>query len=178
MTGDATHPTNHPNPAFRFTLDWQAMQARDAAAIRAFWRREGAFDDEAQMSARLPQIVMHASTVDNEIAAVCTAIALTPPQLGQPMYYWRTFVGTRWRSTPLVMQLLKRSCGFLEEYARNNDYPCIGVLLELENARFRDKGRVAQWWNPPFAYIGRSPRGLDLRVHYFKGARLKVPAAT
>jgi hypothetical protein len=164
------------DPAFRYTLDWQAMQPHDADAIRAFWLREGALNDEAQMKARLPQIVMHATTPEGDIAGVCTAIAATPAQLGQPMYYWRTFVGAHWRSTPLVMQLLKRSCTFLEEFARSNDYPCIGILLELENARFRDKGRAAQWWNPRFTYIGRSPRGLDVRVHYFKGARLK-PAA-
>jgi hypothetical protein len=160
-------------PVFRYALDWQAMEADVADSIRAFWRNEGAFNDEPQMAARLQQIVMHATTPDGVIAGVCTAVAATPAQLGQPMYYWRTFVGARWRSTPLVMQLLKRSCVFLEEFARNNDYPCIGILLELENPRFRDKGRTAVWWNPRFTYIGRSPRGLDVRVHYFKGARLK-----
>ncbi|MFI4969392.1 MAG: hypothetical protein ACHP7D_04245, partial [Lysobacterales bacterium] len=61
---------------------------------------------------------------------------------------------------------------------RANGYPCIGILLELENTRFRDKGRMAAWWSPRFVYIGRSTRGLDLRVHYFRGARLKPPAAS
>jgi hypothetical protein len=121
---------------------------------------------------------MQALSPEGEVAGVCTAAAATPPQLGQPVWYWRTFVGVRWRSTPLVMNLLKRSCTLLGDHARANDWPCIGILLELENTRFRDKGRAAVWWNPRFTYIGRSARGLDLRVHYFHGARLKPPPAT
>lgn len=158
---------------FEYVVDWRAMLPADADAIRAFWHNERALTDETQISERLQQVVMHARTAQGEIAGVCTAVNATPPQLGQPFYFWRTFIGVRWRSTPLVMSLLKRSCALLEEYAIAQGYPCIGVLLELENTRFRNKGRMAVWSNPHFAYIGRSQRGLDLRAHYFKGAKLK-----
>ncbi|HEY0180156.1 MAG TPA: hypothetical protein VGC30_11075 [Dokdonella sp.] len=161
--------------AFRFVVDWQALDAASADAIRAFWQREGAIVDPAQIAQRLPQVVMHATTADGEVAGVCTALLATPPMLAQPFYYWRTFVGARWRRTQLVMMLLKRSCTLLEDYAARHGHPAIGVLLELENERFRERGRMAVWWNPRFVYIGRSARGLDLRVHYFKGARLKPP---
>ena len=166
-------PESTPNGVFRFVDDWQAMQPADAEAIRSFWRREGAISDDAQMDERLKQVVMHAVTPEGEVAGVCTALPMTHPQIGQPLYYWRTFVGARWRSTALVMRLLKRSCVRLEAYVQTNGGPCIGVLLELENSRFRDKGRMAAWWNPRFVYVGRSPRGLDLRVLYFKGAKLR-----
>lgn len=162
--------------AFEYVVDWPSIRPADADAVRAFWRSEGALTDEAQMDQRLQQIVLHALDADGRVAGVCTAVAATPPALGQPLYFWRCFVGAQWRSTPLVMSLLKRSCVQLEEYAAAHGHPCIGILLELENARFRDKGRAAVWWNPRFTYIGRSARGLDLRVHYFKGARLKPPA--
>jgi hypothetical protein len=163
---------------FRFARDWQALQPAAAAAIRAFWLREGALTDEAGIEQRLLQVVMHALDPDGRVAGVCTAVAVTPPRLGQPVYYWRTFIGAEWRSSSLVMRLLKRSTALLEEHARCNDYPCIGVLLELENARFSVRGRAATWYNPPFVYIGLCPRGLDRRVMYFKGARLKPVAAT
>jgi hypothetical protein len=159
-----------------FVVGWPEVGADDAAAIKAFWRAEGALNDEAAMDQRVKQVVMHARTRDGEVAGVCTAVPMTPARLGQPMYYWRTFVGARWRASPLVMSLLKRSCVLLEEHARAHDYPCIGVLLELENDRFRKRGRMATWFNPRFVYIGRSDRGLDLRALYFKGARLKEPA--
>jgi hypothetical protein len=170
-----SEPDSSAEPAFRYVNDWQSMQPADAEAIHAFWVREGAINDEAQIKERLKQVVMHALSADGSVAGVCTAIPSTPQQLGQPVYYWRTFVGAQWRSTPLVMSLLKRSCTLLEDYARAHEYPCIGVFLELENARFREKGRMAQWWSPRFVFIGRSNRGLDMRVHYFKGAKLKSP---
>jgi hypothetical protein len=163
-----------PPARFTFVVDWPAPSAESGDAIRAFWKREGAFTDEAQMSARLPQVVMHALTPDGEVAGVCTAVVMTPPHLAQPVYYWRTFVGKTWRATSLVMMLLKRSCTLLEQHAIEHDYPCIGILLELENNRFKEKGRKAVWWNPRFVYVGRSQRGLDLRVFYFKGAKLKA----
>ena len=163
-----------PSARFAFVVDWPAPSAESGDAIRAFWKREGAFNDEAQMNARLPQVVMHALTPEGEVAGVCTAVVMTPPHLAQPVYYWRTFVGKAWRSTSLVMTLLKRSCVLLEQHAIEHDYPCIGILLELENNRFKEKGRTAVWWNPRFVYIGRSQRGLDLRMFYFKGARLKA----
>jgi len=176
MSSETLAPTagHATTQAFDYVVGWPAVDAEDAEAIGAFWRREGALNDEARIAERLRQVVMHARTPAGEVAGVCTAIAVTPPRLGQPMYYWRTFVGRQWRSTPLVMTLLKRSCASLEAYARANDYPCIGVLLELENERFSERGRSAAWWNPRFAYIGRSERGLDLRVLYFRGARLKA----
>lgn len=160
---------------FRYITDWPTIEPAQADAIRAFWLREGALNDEAAMAERVKQVVLHSLDAEGRVAGVCTALPTTAP-LGQPMYFWRCFVGAQWRSTPLVMSLLKRSCAWLEDYAIAHGYPCIGVLLELENTRFRDKGRMANWWNPRFTYIGRSARGLDLRVHYFKGAKLKPQA--
>lgn len=165
-----------PSPLFDYVEDWPSIRPAEAEAIRRFWLQEGALGDEARIAERLPQVVLHACAADGSVAGVCTAVAVTPPQLGQPLYFWRCFVGLRWRTTPLVRVLLKRSCALLETYAMAHGYPCIGILLELENARFRDTVRAAEWWNPRFTYIGRSTRGLDLRVRYFKGARLQPPA--
>lgn len=158
---------------FQYTVAWPEIDAGDADDLLAFWKRDDAIPDEAQAQARLKQVVLLARDGDGEIAGVCTALPMTPPQLGQPMYFWRAFVIPKWRSTRLVGTLLSKSCDLLAAYARAHDYPSIGVLLELENERFRNVGRKAQWVHPRFAYIGKSARGLDVRVHYFKGARLK-----
>lgn len=170
---DADQEADDLAPTFDFIAVWPQAAAEDAEAIRGFWRREKALDSDAAMDQRLPQVVMYARTSAGDVAGVCTAIAATPQQLGQPVYYWRTFVGAAWRSSKLVMALLKRSCVLLEDYSREHGFACIGVLLELENTRFANVGRRAEWHNPRFVYIGRSERGLDVRVHYFRGARLK-----
>jgi len=161
---------------FEYVEDWPSIRPADALALRQFWLQQGALASEAQITERLQQVVLHACAADGSVAGVCTALAVTPPHFGQPLYFWRCFVGTAWRHTPLVRALLQRSCALLESYAIAHGYPCIGILLELENERFRDTVRTAVWWNPHFTYIGRSARGLDLRVRYFKGARLKPPA--
>ena len=67
------------------------------------------------------------------------------------------------------------SNALLEAYARERGFPCIGVLLELENAGFYRTLRKAVWWNPRFYYVGKSERGLEVRAYYFKDARLKSP---
>lgn len=162
-------------PRFTYITDFGGIAPADAEALRAFWKREGAFNDDKQVDERLPQVVMHATTADGEVAGVCTALAMTHQRVGQPLYYWRCFVGKQWRSSQLVGLLLKKSCRVLEEHAAAHDFPCIGVLLELENARFKERGRAPVWANPRFVYIGRSERKLDLRVLYFSGAKLKPP---
>lgn len=160
---------------FQFVTAWPALTAEDSREVTEFWQRENALTSTVDTATRLSQVVLFARTATGEIAGVCTAVAKIPPRFGQPMYYWRAFTGHAWRSTPLITMLLKRSCAVLEAYARERDFPCIGVLLELENTRFRETLRKPVWWNPPFCYAGKSARGLDVRVLYFHGARLKSP---
>ena len=159
-------------PRYTFVADWQALDPVAGEAIADFWRREGALADEALIKARLPQVVMHVLDGD-AVAAISTAVPMTPPQFGQPVYYFRMFVGKAWRSTPLIKRLAVRATKCLEEYAVAHDFPCIGVMLELEGARFKEKWRMPIWSYAQFIYIGRSPRGLETRVYYFKGALLK-----
>lgn len=166
-----------PAAPVRIVTDWQVLDPDAAAAIGAFWQREGAIPDAAQAGQRLPQVVAHAVDAAGRIAAVCTAVAMTLPRLGQPMYYYRCFIGREWRTSRLVLSLLQHARAVLETHARASGFPCIGIVLELENVRFGGALRMPFWPNTGFTYIGRSKRGLDLRVCYFRGARLKPPAA-
>ena len=158
---------------FSITPVWPNIDEQDAADLMTFWKREGAIPDEAQANARLKQVVLLARDMDGEVAGVCTAMPMTPPQLGQPMYFWRAFVASKWRKTRLIYSLLMDSFDVLEAHAREREFPCIGVILELENTRFGEVFRKAEWTKPHFIYIGKSPRGLDVRVRYFRGAKLK-----
>ncbi len=161
---------------FDLVTAWPAISTDDAEAVREFWRTEGAIVDEQVAAQRVRQVVAFARTAQGQVAGVCTAIPMLHPRFGQPMYYWRTFIGAAWRRTPLVMRLLKHSCQVLAEYAAGHDPPCIGILLELENERFAERGRKAVWFNPRFFYAGLSERGLEVRVHFFPGVRLKAGA--
>lgn len=158
---------------FEFVTHWQHESAADGEAVAAFWQRENALSGDVQTAERLRQVVLHARDASGNVAGVCTVVSMTLPRLGQPMYYYRCFIGKEWRRSRLVFSLLTRSFDVLEEYARANDYPCIGMVLELENSRFGETLRAPVWTNPRFIYVGKSGRGLDLRLRYFRGARLK-----
>ena len=162
---------------FKFVTHWQQDSADNDAAVVEFWKSENALSGDIKVEERLRQVVLHAQSATGEVAAVCTAIPMTLPRLGQPMYYFRCFVGRKWRKSRLVFALLTRAFDILENYARANAYPCIGVLLELENARFGETLLAPRWPKTQFVYIGKSQRNLDLRVRYFAGARLKKAAA-
>ncbi|HMM56293.1 MAG TPA: hypothetical protein PKD77_01705 [Rudaea sp.] len=159
--------------SFTFVEHWQKDCPDDAEAVLAFWKRENAINDEASAKKRLGEIVLHARDATGAIAGVSTAVPITLPRLGQPTYYFRCFVGKDWRKSRLVLQLLRRTCETLEAFARTHNFPCIGVILEMENARFGEALQRAWWPSTGFVFIGKSQRGLDLRVGYFRGAKLK-----
>ena len=158
---------------FNFVTHWQSENADNDAAVLAFWQKENALTGDVKAQERLRQVVMDARTADGDVAGVCTVAPMTLPRLGQPMYYYRCFIGKDWRRTRLVFTLLLRAFDVLEEYARAHDFPCIGMVLELENKRFGETLRSPVWPSTRFIYIGKSGRGLDLRLRYFRGARLK-----
>lgn len=150
-----------------------ALSQTDREAVLAFWLAEGALPDKSQVDQRIEQLVLVARDGNNEVAGVCTAVAEVRPLIGQPLYFYRSFIGQRWRGTRLVYRLLRRAQTLLHEHARDNGWPCIGMLLELENQRFTETMRAAVWPGLNFTYVGKSRRGLDLRVYYFPGAMLK-----
>lgn len=159
---------------YRIVTDWQQLDAKTGETIRAFWAREQANVAGDEATRRLAEVVAHIVDGSGELAAVATVATRILPRLGQPLYYYRCFVGKPWRSSKLVRPLLRHTQKVLESYARTNDYPCIGILLELENEGFVDTLRWARWPGIDFSYIGVSPRGMELRVWYFRGARLKT----
>lgn len=164
----------HGDTTFQFVAHWQTKLPDEERAVVAFWQDEDALGEGIKAEDRLREVVLHARDESGSVAGVCTAVPLTLPRLGQPMYYYRCFIGEKWRKTRLVLHLLNRAFEILEAHARRNDYPCIGVVLELENERFGQTLREPVWSVNDFVYIGFSGRGLELRLRYFKGAKLKT----
>ena len=165
--------------AFEYVNSWQCMAPAEADAVRAFWIREQANVVGPEAVRRVQQAVMRVIDTDSgELAAISTAEPRTIPRLRQPMYYYRCFIGKAWRGRNLPRPLLHHSFDVLEQWSRQHGYPCIGVLLELENDGFARALQRACWRGWPgvdFVFIGCSRRGLDLRVSYFRGACLQKP---
>ena len=159
--------------SFRFVTHWKIDSRDNDDAVLQFWEREGALANDIKAQERLKEVVLDARDADGRLAGVCTVVPMTLPRLAQPMYYYRCFIGKQWRNSRLVFRLLVRAFEVLQDYARANDFPCIGMVLELENNRFGETLRSPTWPSTGFFYAGKSGRNLDLRLRYFRGARLK-----
>jgi hypothetical protein len=165
--------TEHANDVL-FVNDWQCLEPADGDAIRAFWSKEGANVEGVEAMRRLKEVVAHAVTKEGKIVAVATVTPKILPRLGQPMYAFRCFIGSEWRYSTLARSLVKYTEDLLYPYARERGFPCIGILLELENERFRTGLRRAYWSDMKMTYIGQNAIGQDVRVWYFPGAKLKT----
>lgn len=171
MTADDTSSSR-----FSYVYDWQAMSEPSAAAILDFWQREAAIGKPSEMSRRLSEVVLHAVDQDGLIAAVCTVYSAIHPQVGQPLYHYRCFVGRQWRSSLLLRTMIRHAKRLLGDYALKQDFPCVGMIVELENPRFRDALTDAPLWcshGTCFVYIGKNARGHDMRLLYFPRAKLR-----
>lgn len=161
---------------FDYIDHWPQGTPKDGAAVLDFWRRENAIGDEAQSQQRLREVASHAIDEAGDVAGVCTVVPLTLPRLGQPMYYYRCFIGAKWRRIRLGTSLTMHAFDLMEKYARDHDYPCIGLVMEIENTGLVESLNMPVWPVNPFIYIGKSQRNLELRVRYFPEALLKKHA--
>jgi hypothetical protein len=170
-------PTDTP---FHSLDSWQRMTPEEAQTVQAFWLRENAHVEGAEADRRVHEVVIRTLTDDGQLAAITTAEPRLIPRLQQPMYYYRCFVGAAWRNGKILRlrMLLQKTVEVLETWASAHDFPCIGVIFELENEGFGKTLQRAYWSNGShngYSFIGRSARGLGMRVRYFIGARLKTP---
>jgi hypothetical protein len=156
-----------------FIVDWKSTTPEHATAIKAFWLRESALDAGEKAQQRLPQVVLHAQDRSGAIVGVCTAIRSVLPHIGQPMYYYRSFVAAPWRKHGVAISMLLRAEQCLGDFARSHGFPCIGILIEVQSVELRTLGSQPIWPRTRFTYAGPNPAGRRLFVHYFEGATLK-----
>ncbi|MEM7053298.1 MAG: hypothetical protein AAF446_02000 [Pseudomonadota bacterium] len=157
---------------FEYITVWQQDEPDLHDEVIAFWREHGAITDPKIAADRVKQIVwLTRSTNVGEIAAVCTVMKRRIDDLGQDLYYYRTFVAPAYRDGLVVRRLLIKASSLLEEWSRKHpEQGAAGMYLELENTIFSKHLRQAVWPRRglEYVYIGKTPRGLERRVLWFK----------
>lgn len=139
--------------SFRYVESWQNMTRDDSASVREFWRKENTNVRGQVADQRVCQIVIRVLAHNGELVAVSTAEPQIIPRLMQPMYYYRCFIGAAWRQHKLMRPLIRHSFDTLERWAGGQDFPCIGLLLELENPAFRHALQLAHWRTGAFQTV-------------------------
>lgn len=152
---------------------WKNTTPGLCAELIDLWGRNKAIPDPGKAMARARQAVCIARDASGAICGVGTAIVRVLPRLRQPMYYYRQFFAPEFRGQKQAVPFLNEARRVLEEYNDSLSAPeSLGVLLELENQQLMARYVRAHEPSADSTFIGYSPRGLQLRVSYFKNARL------
>ncbi len=156
---------------------WKQVTPELKAELLAFWKDNHAIGDAARAEARADEAVCIARGADGALCAVSTAVIKVLPRLRQPMYYYRLFFAKSVRGQGQVIPFYNHAREVLQAYNAGLPQPeSLGVLLELESRYLDAYYKHAYVPEADSTFIGYSPRGLQLRVSYFAGARLMPPA--
>jgi len=154
---------------------WKRVGPELQASLAKYWIASGAMKDEARATERAKQAVCVASD-EGRIVGVTTAYPRVAPSLRQPMYFLRMHVAQPARNQGLSIPFVKESFAEIErqELAKPK-LICLGVILQLQNERLAAHYNEAYWWQSGFVYAGLTRDDQQLRVKYFKDARLGPP---
>lgn len=165
--------------AFNMLPVWKQVTPEIKAEVLEFWRRNHAIGDPGRAQQRADEVVCLARDDDGEPCAISTAVIRVLPRLLQPMYYYRLFLAKSVRGQGQVIPFFNKAREVLQAYNASLPEPeSLGVLLELESRYLNAYYKQAHVPEADSTFIGYSPRGLQLRVSYFEGARLMPPRAS
>jgi len=154
---------------------WRAVTPELQQELVEFWIRHGALPDAEQAARRAQQVVCVARDGRGALVGVATAVLQVIPRLRQPTYYYRQFIAPEARGNGRALPLFLAASEILE--AANRERPeSLGVLMEVENKILERSFTDAVGERTRTVFIGYSPRGYQLRVRYFQGAKLFPPA--
>lgn len=155
---------------------WKQVTPALASELIAFWARNRALSDPTKAAERAAQAVLVGRDDDGQIWGVGTATLGIVPSFGQPTYLYRQFFGVEHRGQKQTMPFLVRARQVLEDYnASLADAESVGVMIELQNDAMSARYQDMYEQEPAAHFIGWSPRGHQLRMLYFKGAKIMVP---
>ncbi len=156
---------------------WKKVTPELTEELVGFWRANNAISSEDESRKRAQQAVCVLRGEDGALCGVATAVVKVTPRLRQPTYYYRIFLSSGVRGHDAFLPMVRQSKQILHAYNQGLDRPeSLGLLFELENGKLGKAYPHA--YEPAFdaAFIGYSPRGMQLRVSYFSDAMLQAPA--
>lgn len=152
---------------------WKKVTAELSAELIDLWGRAQAIPYPDRAAQRARQAVCIARDQSGAVCGVGTAVIRVLPRLRQPLYYYRQFFAPEFRGQKQAIPFFNEARTLLEEYNDSLSAPeSLGVLLELENQQLVARFQRAYDSAADSTFIGYSPRGVQLRVSYFKNARL------
>ena len=151
---------------------WKNVSEELVTELIDLWGRSQAIPNPDQAAQRARQAVCVARDESGAVCGVGTAVIRVLSRLRQPLYYYRQFFAPEFRGHKQTVPFFNGARRLLEEYNVSLPMPdSLGVLVELESQQLVARYERAYEPAADSTFIGYSPRGLQLRVSYFKNAR-------
>lgn len=155
---------------------WKNVTPELTSALISMWARNQALPDPTKAAERAQQAVAIGRDAAGTVCGVGTAVLGIVPSFGQPTYLYRQFFDAGARGLKQTMPFLNCIRDTLEAWNASLPKPeSVGVMIELQNddmaVRYRDMFEEEARAH----FIGWSPRGRQLRMMYFKGAKIMLP---
>lgn len=156
---------------------WKQVTPELSSQLIAMWARNQALPDPTKAGERAQQAVaVGRDTATGALWGVGTAVLGIVPSFGQPTYLYRQFFDVGARGLKQTMPFINRARDILEAYNASLPKPeSVGVMFELQNDFLAERYQGMYEDVARAHFIGWSPRGRQLRMMYFEGARILLP---
>lgn len=163
-------------PALELIPVWKQVGPELASELISFWARNNALPDPTKAAERASQVVCISRDAQGHIWGVGTAYLGILPSFGQPSYLYRQFFDAGARGQKQTIPFICGARDILEAYNASLPRPeSIGVCFELQNDALQQRYQAIHEEIPNAYFLGYSPRGNQLRMMPFKGAKLLLP---
>lgn len=156
---------------------WKQVTPALSSELIAMWARNNALPDPTKAAERAQQaVVVGRDTDTGQLWGVSTAVLGIVPSFGQPTYLCRQFFDVGARGLKQTIPFFNRMRETLEAYNASLPKPeSVGLMFELQNDHLAERYQGMYEEVADAHYIGWSPRGRQLRMVYFKGAKIMLP---
>ena len=155
---------------------WKKVTPELSSELIAMWARNGALPDPTKAAERAQQAVAVGRDGEGRIWGVGTAVLGIVPSFGQPTYLYRQFFDVGARGLKQTMPFLNAIRDTLEAHNASLPKPeSVGVMIELQNDEMAVRYQDMYEAEAKAHFIGWSPRGRQMRMMYFKDARIMLP---
>jgi len=156
---------------FEFENQWILQSEQTRQEVIDFWNTHKLLKPDVSAIERAKEVVWVVRTPSKSIIGVSTAFKAHFKQLHNSFYVFRCAIAPDFRIPGLLAKILVDTRDFLESIHKNDPDPCVGILTFVENQGV-NANRRAVWPASKMVYIGSTANGKQIRVYYFKGARI------
>ena len=160
----------------RYAIAWKRNDPALAAAAKTFWQSLGLV--AGNLDERAAQLC-NVALVGDRVVGVTTVSLDHAPKVKCRIGFLRCAVAPEFRKHYLATFLTRDSLTILEHWSLENPQEAVqGLAFVVQADQLGSKAVFPMWadWNTHYNLIGYTPREEQIRLAWFRHARLESPA--